>query len=31
LAAQLEEWLFRRLLWADWGRRDDGVLGLPDE
>lgn len=30
-AAPLEEWLFRRLPWADWGRRDDGVLELPDD
>jgi hypothetical protein len=31
LAAPLEEWLFRRLPWADWERQDDGVLGLPDD
>jgi hypothetical protein len=31
LAAPLEEWLFRRLPWADWERRDDGVLELLDD
>jgi hypothetical protein len=30
-AAPLEEWLFRRLPWADWERRDDGVLELLDD
>jgi hypothetical protein len=30
-AAPLEEWLFRRLPWAEWGRRDDGVLERPDD
>ena len=29
-AAPLEEWLFRRLPWADWGHRDDGELELPE-
>ena len=29
-AEQLEAWRFR-LLRADWGRRDAGVQGLPDD